>query len=50
MMVHEDPMVSLANLVTSAVGDCPVLPVQMVVQVNAVYLDQRVKICHRKSN
>ena len=48
VMVQEDQMVSLANLVTSVVGDFLVLPVPMVVKENVVCLDVRVMICHRK--
>ena len=48
VMVQEDQMVSLASLVTNAVGDYPVLPAPMVVKENAVCPDVRVMICHRK--
>ena len=48
VMVHEDQMVNLANLVTSAVGDFLVLLVLMAAKENAVYLGARVMICHRK--
>ena len=48
VMVQEDRMVSLANLVISAVGEFLVLLVPMAVKENAVCLDPRVMICHRK--
>ena len=48
VMVHEVRMVNLANLVINAVGDSLVLLVPMVARENAVCLDSREMICHRK--